>query len=541
MLVGCEQAISAKPIAQLQPPASDETPTFDTPQSNPPKETVTVPPPDPAPEIPGRYKAASAGAPAVPTGVVATYDETDVAVTWDAVTGAASYDVKWYLTGGSWETATTVTDLSTNSYSVSLGITGWHYFWVRAKNAAGSYSSWSSRALVYARLAVPTGVELTTSTTHITVIWDAVTGAVSYDVQWRHTDQTWTTVTALTSRSYSVSMDTKGWYYFRVRSVYATGNNSSWSAQPTILIEKCYDGSGMEETDYSYKPYETCPSANSWQSSYSCLIGGVPMLNVHSAAQCTWLRTGIDNPHSPKSGQCNDSRSDVTCVLYRFTSTTNTHWYIGQSCRPGNCTEKQVMDRRYNGGASGGTNGIRDRHKDRIIIAHLHAGSLFVEFAKAAMECFELLRYQASGPPLTNALTPSCLGSKRTPNTDSCPPGGTSRSSSGKCVCPNGDDPDNNWRCSTSGDEGDSSNGDDGNTGGSNNDPPGSSDPSDPPDRYCPILGTWVPESECDEASGNDDDEDAEEECNGRPPPSGCAEGYVWSDLSCECIKVNRY
>ena len=32
-------------------------------------------------------------------------------------------------------------------------------------------------------------------------------------------------------------------------------------------------------------------------------------------------------------------------------------------------------------------------------------------------------------------------------------------------------------------------------------DPPGSSGPSDPPDRYCPITNTFIPESECDEAS----------------------------------------
>ena len=68
-------------------------------------------------------------------------------------------------------------------------------------------------------------------------------------------------------------------------------------------------------------------------------------------------------------------------------------------------------------------------------------------------------------------------------------------------------------------DESGSGNGNDGNSEGSGRDP-------DDPEN---CVG-----QECQEHI-------EEEECNQRPPPSGCAPGYVWSETSCECTKVNRY
>ena len=196
------------------------------------EEESTHPPPNPSvdpertalpaatePESSATYKAATsihvfppisstppAGTISTPTGISATYSGTSVTVTWDAVTGATHYALKWYRTGGSWDTATTVSNLTGRSYSVPLDMTAWYYFQVRAisrvskknmllqptdrpVNTAPRYSSWSSTESVYATQLpeAPTGVSGTVGGNTITVTWNAVSGATSYERRLRRT------------------------------------------------------------------------------------------------------------------------------------------------------------------------------------------------------------------------------------------------------------------------------------------------------------------------------------------------------------------
>ena len=213
LLLGCEDITPAITSARS---AVEEESTHPPPTPSVDPERTALPAAT-EPGSPATYKAATtihesptttppAATIATPTGISATYSGTSVTVTWDAVTSATHYDVKWYRTGGSWDTATTVSNLTERSYSVPLDMTAWYYFQVRAigrvskedtsfqptdlpVNTAPRYSSWSSTESVYATELpeAPTGISGTVAGNSITVTWNAAPGATSYERRLRRT------------------------------------------------------------------------------------------------------------------------------------------------------------------------------------------------------------------------------------------------------------------------------------------------------------------------------------------------------------------
>ena len=211
LLLGCEDITPAITSARS---AVEEDSTHPPPNPSVDPERTALPAATEA-GSPATYKAATtihefptttppAGTIATPTGISATYSGTNVTVTWDAVTSATHYDVKWYRTGGSWDTATTASNLTETSYSAPLDMTAWYYFRVRAisrvpKNiprptdlpvsTAPRYSSWSSTESVYATQLpeTPTGLSGTVAGSTITVTWNAMSGATSYERRLRRT------------------------------------------------------------------------------------------------------------------------------------------------------------------------------------------------------------------------------------------------------------------------------------------------------------------------------------------------------------------
>jgi len=217
LLLGCEDITPAIPSTRS---VVEEESTHPPPTSSVDPERTALPA-DTEPESPATYKAATtihefptttppAGTIATPAGISATYSGTSVTVTWDAVTGATHYDVKWYRTGGSWDTATTASNLTETSYSAPLDMTAWYYFQVRAVsrvskkdrpedtsllptdrpiNTDPRYSFWSSTESVYATELpeTPIGVSGTVAGNTITVTWNAVSGVTSYERRLRRT------------------------------------------------------------------------------------------------------------------------------------------------------------------------------------------------------------------------------------------------------------------------------------------------------------------------------------------------------------------
>lgn len=177
--------------------------------------------------------------PATPTGLTASDGSStaQVAVSWNAVTGATSYEL-FRNTANNFAGASSIYSGATASYNDTGAAPGQQYwYWVRASNASGS-SDASSPDTGYRKLTAPTGVAASdgNSTAQVTVSWSAVTGATAYHV-YRKTDSSPTGATALGAQTSGFADTTaepgqKYWYW-----VVASNNTSSsvsdWSTADT--------------------------------------------------------------------------------------------------------------------------------------------------------------------------------------------------------------------------------------------------------------------------------------------------------------------
>jgi hypothetical protein len=139
---------------------------------------------------------ASVTIPSVPVSLAVTAGDAQLTVTWPAVTGATSYEV-YYKTTNDSSTATKFAGDS-NSADTTCIITGLtngtsYYVWARAVNSIGS-SDFSSAASPVTPIAsvtipsVPVSLAVTAGDAQLTVTWAAVTGATSYEVYYKTTN-----------------------------------------------------------------------------------------------------------------------------------------------------------------------------------------------------------------------------------------------------------------------------------------------------------------------------------------------------------------
>jgi fibronectin type 3 domain-containing protein len=178
--------------------------------------------------------------PAVPSNLMATAGNTQVALSWNASEGATSYEVKrGTVSGGPYTqvaapTATNFTD---------TGLTnGTKYFYVvTAVNSAGaSANSTEASAIPSAPVtipAVPTGLSATAGNAQVMLAWTASTGATSYHVkQATVSGGPYTQVAAPTAASDTDTGLTNGTTYFYVVSAVngagESANSSEVSATP---------------------------------------------------------------------------------------------------------------------------------------------------------------------------------------------------------------------------------------------------------------------------------------------------------------------
>jgi hypothetical protein len=92
------------------------------------------------------FTTSSAGvAPATPTGVFSCNNGAGTTISWNAVSGATSYEI-WYQSSSSQYTGTAADFTGITSTSYNAGASGSFYWFVRARNASG-VSSWSTGSL----------------------------------------------------------------------------------------------------------------------------------------------------------------------------------------------------------------------------------------------------------------------------------------------------------------------------------------------------------------------------------------------------------
>jgi Metallo-peptidase family M12B Reprolysin-like/Secretion system C-terminal sorting domain/Bacterial pre-peptidase C-terminal domain/Fibronectin type III domain len=181
------------------------------------------------------------------TGLNATsITNTSAAVNWTAVTNAVSYTVDYKLS-----TATAWTNAATATTSTSVAISGltqgttYDYRVLATCSAgAGNYAQAQFTTTAPATCNAPTGLASSAITaTGATVSWSAVSGAASYDVDYKlNTATVWTNaVTATTATSRAITgLSASSLYDYRVRTNCASLSSAYTQAQfTTAAVSTC--------------------------------------------------------------------------------------------------------------------------------------------------------------------------------------------------------------------------------------------------------------------------------------------------------------
>ena len=173
-----------------------------------------------------------------PTGLSATsITTTSATLNWGAVAGAASYNVQYKLSSATgWTTVTA----STNSKALTGLVAGRTYNYqiqtVCSASESSSYSAASTFNTASASCATPSGLTASAiTTTTATLGWTAVTGAASYNVQYKLSSaSSWTTVTASTNSRALTGLVTGSTYNYQIQTVCSSSSSSSYSTAATF-------------------------------------------------------------------------------------------------------------------------------------------------------------------------------------------------------------------------------------------------------------------------------------------------------------------
>ena len=162
---------------------------------------------------------------------------------WNAVTGAAKYEVyRARSKDGDYIKYSTVTGTSyTNTDYIENGNT--YYYKVRALDANGTAGAWSSIVSVTYKqtLPAPTVTGGNDSQGRPTLKWKAVTGAAKYEVyRARSKDGDYIKYSTVTGTSYTNTsyIENGNTYYYKVRALDAKGTAGAWSSVVSVTYKQ---------------------------------------------------------------------------------------------------------------------------------------------------------------------------------------------------------------------------------------------------------------------------------------------------------------
>ncbi len=172
--------------------------------------------------------------PATPTGLVArTISTSQIDLSWNAVTGATSYQV--YRSYGASTNYIRVAIVTTPQYSNKGLAVGTRYNYKVRAVKSGNYGNLSTAKTAYTKPAIPTGLTaITISTAQINLSWNAVIGATSYQV-YRSTGAStyYERIAIVTRPNYNDTNCVAGTRYtYKVRAV-KSGNMGGFTAAKT--------------------------------------------------------------------------------------------------------------------------------------------------------------------------------------------------------------------------------------------------------------------------------------------------------------------
>ena len=193
------------------------------------------------------YRAASTGTLSAPTVTGGNDAQGRPTLKWNAVTGAAKYEVYRALSkDGDYIKYSTVTGTSyTNTGYIENGNT--YYYKVRALDANGTAGAWSSIVSVTYKqtLPAPTVTGGNDSQGRPTLKWKAVTGAAKYEVyRARSKDGDYIKYSTVTGTSYTNTsyIENANTYYYKVRALDANGTAGAWSSIVSVTYRAASTG-----------------------------------------------------------------------------------------------------------------------------------------------------------------------------------------------------------------------------------------------------------------------------------------------------------
>ncbi len=190
-----------------------------------------------------------------PAGLTSTVTSSGATVSWTAVSGAVSYAVDYKLS-----TATTWTSAATASTATSIAISGltastlydWRVSTNCGTNGASGFSTAQFTTSAPFVCNAPAGLTSTVTASGATVSWTAVSGAVSYAVDYKLTTATtWTSAaTASTTTSVAISGLTASTVYdWRVSTNCGTNGASGFSTAQFTTSAASVCGTAFEPNE----------------------------------------------------------------------------------------------------------------------------------------------------------------------------------------------------------------------------------------------------------------------------------------------------
>jgi fibronectin type 3 domain-containing protein len=173
--------------------------------------------------------------PSLPTGVNATAGDGQVSISWNSVSGATSYNLYWSTSPGVNKTTGTKISNVTSPYSYTGRINGTTYYYVvTAQNALGESSESSQVSATPGHPpTAPTGVNATAGDGQVSISWNSVSEATSYNLYWSTSSgvnkTTGTKISNVTSPYTHTGRINGTTYYYVVTAVNSYGESSESS------------------------------------------------------------------------------------------------------------------------------------------------------------------------------------------------------------------------------------------------------------------------------------------------------------------------
>ncbi len=162
-----------------------------------------------------------------------TPSHAQIALSWQAITGADSYELWTWQEGADWVQLDDGSLTATSFTHASLTVGSKHYYAVRALSDDGTEGAWSEYvgAIAAGELSTPV-LTATASGAQITITWQAVTGADTYELWYWISGSDWQRLDdgTLAATSYThTGLTTGTTYLYTLRALSNDGKESAWS------------------------------------------------------------------------------------------------------------------------------------------------------------------------------------------------------------------------------------------------------------------------------------------------------------------------